>query len=213
MLLASATASSGVRNGVSVTTGLYESQTLVAGIVPAERWTRPLASNIGEARVFARPGAVFYMTLTEASRFDEADYLPVVSPQAEPVAGRSVWIGRKPSDVRSVNVTWVAGDSTDFKRQLLKTEQTRGSGFGYRIRAAREGETPDLDAFVINVPSDPSVTRGSIAIPGHYQPSFLREVVVVHPRRAGLGLALALLPLVAYLLFIASRRLRKPSSP
>jgi hypothetical protein len=186
--------------------GLSGSETLVTEIVPAERWTRPLASNIGEARIFARPGAVFYLTLIQASRFDEADYLPVVSPQAEPVVGRSVWIKRKPSVVQRVNLSWDGADSAKLLQQSFKVEQTEGSGFGYRVRMARDGERSDLDAFAVDVASDPSVTRGSITIAGQSQPPFLREVVVVHPRRAGLGLALALLPFVAYLALVRLRR-------
>lgn len=183
---------------------LAGSEALVADIVPGERWTRPLTSNIAEARIFARAGTVFYMTLAEASRFDEADYLPVVSPQAEPVAGRSLWVRRQPSDIQRVNVTW-NGTSSDLSRQPLKVEQTRGSGFGYRVRVAREGENSDLEAFTIAVPSDSPVTRGSITtLPGHLP--FAREVVIVPARRAVLALTLAMLPLAGYLIFSAWRR-------
>lgn len=186
--------------------GSAGSETLVADIVPEERWTRPLTSNIGEARIFARPGAVFYMTLAEASRFDEADYLPVVSPQAEPVVGRSLWIKRRPSNIQHGSVSWNGAASSDFSRQPLKVEQTRGSGFGYRVRVAREGERPDLDAFTIDVPSDRSVTRGSVIAIPRDGPPFMREVVVVHARRAGTAVGFAMLPLVGYFLFFALRR-------
>lgn len=186
---------------------LAQSSTLVADVVPEERWTRPLASNIGAARIFARPGTVFYMTLAEASRFDEADYLPVVSPQAEPVVGRSLWIKRRPSDIQHVNISWNGTGSSDLSRQLLKVEQTRGSGFGYRVRVAREGERSDLDAFIIDVPSDASATRGSITTNPQNRQPFTREVVVVHARRAGLALALAMMPLFVYLMFFKLRRL------
>lgn len=184
--------------------GLAGSEALVADIVPEERWTRPLASNIGEARIFARPDAVFYMTLAEAGRLDEADYLPVVSPQAEPVAGRSVWIRRRSSDLRAVDAAWSGAAATTIPREPLKVEQTRGSGFGYRVRAARDGEKVDLDAFAVHVPSDLTVRRGSLTVAQSPIP-FSREVVVVHPRRAGLALALALLPLAAYFVLVALR--------
>ena len=186
--------------------GAAGSETLVADIVPEERWTRPLASNIGEARIFARPGTVFYMTLAQASQFDEAEYLPVVSPQAEPVSGRSVWIRRRPSDVQSVRAGWEGAAPTDLARQPLKVEQTRGSGFGYRVRVAREGERPDLDAFTIDVPSDRSVIRGSVIAIPREGPPFMREVVVVHARRTGTAVGFAMLPLVGYFLFFALRR-------
>jgi hypothetical protein len=184
------------------------SAVLVADIVPAERWTRPLASNTGDARVFAKPGTVFYLTLAEADRFDEADYLPVVSPQAEPVAGRPMWVRRGPSDVDRLQADWNGEAPKTLSRQPLKVEQTSGSAFGYRVRAARDGETPDLDAFTVEVPSDPSVTRGSLVLDTQAGAPFAREVVVVHPRRAALGLALAILPLTASLAFLLWRRMR-----
>ena len=42
---------------------------IVADVVPEERWTRPLASNSARSRIYARPGATFYVALAEATRF------------------------------------------------------------------------------------------------------------------------------------------------
>lgn len=193
--------------------GLSGMEALVADIVPEERWTRPLAANTSTARIFARPGAVFYMTLSEASHVQEDEYLPVVSPQTEPVPGRSIWIRRRPATVEELQLAWGDAGSMSLARQPLKVEQTRGSSFGYRIRAARDGEPPDMDAFTINVPSDPSVRRGFIVHGGESLPPFAREVVVVHPRRAALALGLALLPLVGYVSFLGLRRFRKSTHP
>lgn len=175
--------------------GLAGTETLVADIVPSERWTRPLASNTPAARIYARPGAVFYLTLAEASRFDEADYLPVINPQAEPAAGRSVWVRRRPADVTDLTIAW--GRATEpLERGPLKVDQTRGTSFGYTVRAARDGEAADLDAFSIAVPARPSTSRGTIA--DDIGRPFMREVVIVHDRQGALGLGLALLPLAAF---------------
>ncbi|HEX2017574.1 MAG TPA: hypothetical protein VGO17_01420 [Aurantimonas sp.] len=174
---------------------LAESDALVADVVPAERWTRPLASNAPAARIFARPGAVFYMTLAEASLFDEADYLPVVSPQADAIPGRPLWIRRTPSAVEELRVDWAGQEPAKLQRRELKVEQTRGSSFGYRVRTARDGEATDMSAFVIDVPDQSSVTRGTIDRDEAAGAGFEREVVVVHPRRGTLGLVIALLPL------------------
>jgi hypothetical protein len=162
-----------------------EGRVLVADIVPAERWTRPLASNTPGARVYARPGATFYLTLAEASQFAETDYLPVVRPQAEPVAGRTVWIRRGPAPVEQLDIAWRGGGNGTLLREALKVEQTRGTGFGYRVRAAREDETPDLNAFAVPVPAEAAVGRGEIGGAGV---PLRREIVVVHPRNAALAL-------------------------
>jgi len=190
--------------------GLSGRAALVADVVPTERWTRPLAANTETARIFARPGTVFYMTLTEASHFDEAEYLPVVSPQAEPVPGRPMWVRRRPSGVDQLQVAWENGSSSTLSRRPLKVEQTRGSSFGYRVRAAREGEEPDLDAFTVDVPADPAVTHGSIVIGDPSSMPFAREVIVVHPRRTTLGLCLAILPFVGYFAVLGLRRTARP---
>jgi hypothetical protein len=182
-----------------------EGRVLVADIVPSERWTRPLASNTPGARVYARPGATFYLTLAEASQFAETDYLPVVRPQAEPVAGRTVWIRRGPAPVEELDIGWRGASNGTLLREALKVEQTRGTGFGYRVRAAQEGETPDLNAFTVSVPDEATVRRGEI---GGADLPLSREIVVVHPRNAALALLLALAPLGAFLAFKALARRR-----
>ncbi|NMG39288.1 hypothetical protein GRZ55_08560 [Chelativorans sp. ZYF759] len=178
---------------------------LVADIVPAERWTRPLAANIAAARVYARPGTVFYLTLAEASRHAETDYVPVVRPQAEPVAGRMLWIRRGPASVEELGIVWHGAGNGTLHREALKVEQTRGTGFGYRVRTAREDESPDLNAFTVSVPEDAAVGRGII---GGADPQLRREIVVVHPRNTMLALFLALVPLGAFLAYkrLAARR-------
>ena len=175
---------------------------VVADIVPEERWTRPLASNSSAARIFARPGTTFYLTLAEASQFDEAEYLPVVSPQAAAVAGRTMWVRRKPHVADAVSLQ-AGGGATSLSFDRLKVEQTQGAAFGYAVRQARAGETPDLSAFVVTVPSQPDVGRMQISLPG--QP-FQREVVVVRQRQDVVSLILALLPLGAALAFGIARR-------
>ncbi|WP_207481896.1 hypothetical protein [Arenibaculum pallidiluteum] len=187
--------------------GLRGRAALVADVIPTERWTRPLATNIEDARIFARPGTVLYLTLAEASRFDEAEYLPIVSPQAEPVPGRPIWVRRRPAGVDRLQVAWSDAEGDQLSRQPLKVEQTGGSSFGYRIRAARAGETPDLDAFAVAVPADASVSRGSIGLVQPAEAPFIREMVVVHPPKSSLGFALALLPIAGYVLIRGRRRI------
>lgn len=169
---------------------------LVADVVPAERWTRPLAVNTAAARIYARPGTVFYLTLAEASQFAETDYVPVVRPQAEPVAGRTLWIRRGPASVEELDIFWQGDGNNSLHREALKVEQTRGTSFGYRVRAAREGETPDLNAFTVSVPQGTHVGRGVI---GAADPPLRREIVIVNPRNTTLALILALVPLGGFL--------------
>ncbi|WEX08990.1 hypothetical protein [Chelativorans sp. AA-79] len=176
---------------------------LVADIVPAERWTRPLAANTSDARVYARPGATFYLTLAEANQYAETDYLPVVRPQAEPVAGRTIWIRRGPASVDQLDIQWQADGNETLAREALKVEQTRGTSFGYRVRAAREGEVPDLNAFTVTVPADSSISRGVITREAGALLPLRREVVVVQPRNTATGLILALVPLAGFLAFAA----------
>jgi hypothetical protein len=172
---------------------------IVADVVPEERWTRPLASNSARSRIYARPGATFYVALAEATRFDEADYLPVVSPQEPAVAGRDTWVRRKPSDLKAIE-----RDGQVLALDQIKVEQTRGSSFGYKVRRAVAGETPDLTAFTVTVPVPDGASR--IRLTAQNAP-FHREVIPVRPREAGLGLALAMVPaLLACVLVLRRRR-------
>ena len=118
------------------------SAALVADILPEERWTRPLPSNSTASRIYARAGSTFYLTLAEASRFRETDYLAVVSPQASAVPGRDIWVRRRSSDVPTLETTAVGGS---LGRDSFKVEQTSSSGFGYTVRPVRPGETADIE--------------------------------------------------------------------
>ncbi len=171
---------------------------LVADIMPEERWTHPLATNSVAARIFARPGATFFMTLANASRFDEADYLPVVSPQSEPVAGRNMWVRRKPAVLDAVEVS-----GARLPLESYKVEQTQGGGFGYVVRRAKPGETPDLTAFAISVPAASTIDRVNVTATSA---GFEREIVVVNPRRSTWGFLLALVPMFAAGGFWMARR-------
>lgn len=199
----------GTRRALRVVAAQAE-RVLVAEVVPAERWTRPLPANSPAGRIYARPGATFFLTLLEASRFDEADFLPVVEPQSNPVAGRPVWAGRVPADLDRIAIAWQGGAPVGLARAALKVEHTRGTAFGYRVRPAAPDETPDLRAFAVVVPADPAVSRGGLRHPADGA-AFQREIVVVHPRHAALGLALALLPFGLWAATALSRRRR--SSP
>jgi hypothetical protein len=180
------------------------SRTLVADIIPEERWTRPIASNSASARAFAKAGSTFYLTLADADRYEEATYLPIVSPQADAVEGRLMWVRRKSSEIERVSTAWNGLDGPSLSRQPFKVEQTSGTGFGYRVRHAAADETADLDAFAVVVPDDSSVTRGTLRTGP--QASFSREVVVVHARNADLSLALVALPLLGWASIALVRR-------
>lgn len=168
----------------------------VADVVPEERWTRPIATNSADMRIFARPGSTFYLTLSEADRFEETEYLPVVSPQQDPVSGRNVWVRRAASPLDSVAARFT--ETQDLPLARLKVVQTEGSGFGYRVRNAKDGEKEDLTAFAVSVPADASVLRGEVRSGGEDVAAFRRDVVVVQPRNDGLALGLALLPLLGW---------------
>ncbi len=172
----------------------------VADVVPEERWTRPIATNGDDMRIFARPGSTFYLTLSQADRFDEMEYLPVVSPQQDAVAGRSTWIRRMASPIDSLAFRFAQnGDVQNLPLARLKVEQTEGSGFGYRVRSAKDGEKEDLKAFAVSVPAGVGVLRGEVWSGGEGVAAFRRDVVVVQPRNDGLALGLALLPLLGWL--------------
>jgi hypothetical protein len=180
------------------------SRTLVADIVPEARWTRPIASNSSAARVFAKAGSTFYVTLAEADRYDEAAYLPIINPQADPVAGRLMWVRRKPAELDSISTAWTGTEHAALAREGFKVEQTSGTGYGYRVRSAEAGEKSDLDAFAVTVPGESSVTRGTLR--AEHQDLFVREVVVVHARNSNLSLALAVVPIVVWLAMFLWRR-------
>ena len=170
-------------------------EAIVADVVPEERWTRPIPSNSPAARLYARPGTTFYVTLAEAQHFDEAEYRAVVSPQASALAGRPLWVRRKAADVAALEVDWEAGPETAVALADFEVSQTRGTGFGYVVRPAGKGDRVDLTAFAIKVPAAPDISHGTIAGPAGA--GFEREVVIVHPRNEARGLILAALPLLA----------------
>lgn len=178
--------------------------TIVADVVPEERWTRPIPANAPSARIFARPGATFYVTLTEADRFAEEGYLPVISPQADYASGRSMWVRRRPATLDQLQLTWDGASPLQIDRGPLKVDQTGGASFGYRVRAAQEGETVDLHAFSIPVPADPPIVSGTFTAL-HDSGELLREIVVVQPRNNALALALAIVPMAFGLVSLALR--------
>jgi hypothetical protein len=165
---------------------------LVADILPEERWTRPLPSNAREARIYVRAGSTFYFTLAEATRFRETDYLSVVSPQATAFSDRDLWVRRKPSDVAEATLSQGNGFES-LVRTGFKVEQTSSSGFGYTVRPALSGETPDLEAFAVTMPRD-GLARLRLATDG----GFDREVVAVGPRNGPLAALLALVPILGF---------------
>jgi hypothetical protein len=170
-------------------------RSIVADIIPEERWTRPLASNSTDARVFARPGATFYLTLADADKFDESEYLPITAPQAEPVLGRTLWVRRHASNLDRVSVEWTGRAAETLARSRFKAEQTGGSSFGYLVRPAGPSEKEDLNAFAISAPSDPTIERGVIY---GADARFAREVVIVRERDTPLALLLCLAPMAAW---------------
>lgn len=182
---------------------------LVADIVPEERWTRPIASNTEDMRIFARPGTTFYLTLADAERFKESEYKPVVSPQAEVVPGRRMWVRRSEARQETLSLAWGDGESSPLERRGFKVDQTRGTGFGYVVRDAMAGEKPDLRAFAVTVPEDPTRQRGTISHPD--RAGFRREIVAVHPRNEMLGLGLAVAPLAGFALWRLRRGSAAPS--
>ena len=82
-------------------------------------------------------------------------------PQAEPVLGTN---GLDQAAVRRPSKHWIsplAGRKQPARlfigRRQIKVEQTRGTSFGYRVREAREEETPDLNAFTVSVPDTTAI--------------------------------------------------------
>lgn len=165
---------------------------LVADILPEERWTRPFPSNSTAARIYARAGSTFYLTLAEATRFSEADYLSVTAPQARASKDRELWVRRKPSEIAEVMLSQGKVQMT-LARTGFKVEQTSSSGFGYTVRPALAGETVDIDAFPISVPVEGVRLALAAADKG-----FVREVVPVGSRNGPLALLLALVPLLSF---------------
>ena len=167
---------------------------LVADILPEERWTRPLPSNTPDARIYARAGSVFYLTLAEATRFRESDYRAVLTPQAPGSADWDLWVRRKPSDVGTLMLSGKA-EAVPLARTAFKVEQTRSSGFGYAVRPARADETAEMEAFAVTVPAA-GAGRLHLDIP---EVGFTREVVVVGARSDAISCLMALVPVLSFL--------------
>lgn len=166
---------------------------IVADILPEERWTRPIASNSEAARIYAKAGSTFYVTLSEASRFPERDYLSVVSPQALVSPSREIWVRRRPAEAFELELL-DSSQAQTVSWSDYKVEQTSSSGFGYVVRPTREGESPDIQAFQINVPFGGN-NRLDFGLP---DADFRRQVVIVSERKTALSLLLVFLPLAAF---------------
>lgn len=177
---------------------------VVADIIPEERWTRPIPANGPEARIYARAGSTFYVTLSQATRFAETDYLAIVSPQALAVEGRDIWVRRKPAQIDTLQL-WSGPAGQDLSRSRLKVDQTSSSGFGYVVRPARAGETADLEAYAVDIPAG---ATGPILISGGAG-SLERTVIPVGSRQAGLALVLAVAPLLLWCAGWSYRRGRR----
>lgn len=170
---------------------------VVADVVPEERWTRPIQSDHPDERIFVRSGSTFYLTLAAADRFQEADYMSVVSPQADVVHGRDIVVRRKSADTDIVDVRFGQYE-TRTALARFKVEQAAGSGFGYRVRTVKSGEKEDLTAFAVTVPSDRDIISGRVSTQVGSTSAFTRDIVVVQPRNSGLALGLAFLPLLGW---------------
>jgi hypothetical protein len=172
------------------------STTTVLDIVPEERWTRPIQSNRPEDRIYVRPGARFFVTAHEASRYREADYVRVVTPQGSAPRDREIWVRRSPSEARQMHVGWDGeAGGADVPLTALKVDQTGGSSFGYRVRTAEPGDLADLSAFPVRAPENGLPREGSLRIET-VGGSVEREIVVVGQRNGPLAWSLALLPAV-----------------
>jgi hypothetical protein len=166
---------------------------LVADILPEERWTRPLPVNSEATRIYARAGSKFYLTLAEATRFIEADYLSIVSPQNAASPYRELWVRRKPATASEMEASTGSGTERISKAEF-KVEQTSASGFGYIVRPKVDGETADIEAFEVTVPSS-GFSRIALDLASS---GFMREVVPVGARNSLMALLLALLPIAAF---------------
>ncbi len=184
---------------------------LTADIVPEERWTRPLQADAEADRIYVHPGAEFFVTLSHASMFAERDYMCLTRPQSCAPEGRQIWVRRKPADeVDRLQVAWSGQQKpSPLKRTALKVDQTQGSSFGYVVRPAVAGETPDLSAFVVRAPADAEVHSATLSLPGDPVGAFARQVVLVQPRSDLVAWALALLP-GAFGTFLTWRKWRRP---
>ena len=144
--------------------------------------------------MYVRPGARFFVTANDASRYEESDYVRLVTPQESAPRDRQIWVRRKPAEAKSMRVEWDGADQLDnVPLTDLKVIQTRGSSFGYVVREAKAGEISDLSAFPINAPAGAGVGSGRLAIAASTG-LLSREMVVVRPRQAGLVWSLAFLP-------------------
>ena len=171
---------------------------LTADIVPEERWTRPLQVNAEADRIYLRPGAVVFATLSHAGRFAGRDYLCLTRPQSCAPEEGEIWVRRQPAeDITGLEIAWSGGSAPDtLGRTDLKVEQTRGASFGYVVRPVRSEEEPDLSAFVVKAPDDPGLHTATLSLAGDTTGAFTRQVVLVQPRSELLAWSLALLPAV-----------------
>lgn len=187
------------------------SDVAVLDIVPEERWTRPIQSNRADDRVYVRPGSRFFVTVHEANRYSESDYVRLVSPQGATPGDREIWVRRKPSDADALRLDWNGADPIEVPRTDLKVVQTQGSSFGYVVREAAADEISDLSGFPVDAPEG-DVAEARLSVSGAGGP-IAREIVVVEPRRTEIAWALALVPAAAGLLIAWRNWSRRRGTP
>lgn len=180
-----------------------QTQVSIAEIIPEERWTRPFRSETANDRIYAKPGTPFFVTLAKADVYKESDYTRLTRPQDPFSEGRLSYISRGPDEQMEASVSWAKADLANLVREPLKVDQTRGSDFGYVVRGAEEGEKPDIQAFVIEVPSA-GTSRGTFETASGFE----REIIVVLERNSLWTWGLALLPALFGLMQYMRRRVK-----
>jgi hypothetical protein len=179
-------------------------------VVPEERWTRVLPSFGERDTIFAVPGRTFYIVLNRSDRFDGPAYRSLTEPQSEGGDGAPVWVRRGPAETVRLEARVGDGPWTPIPRGEFKVRQTQGAQLGYVIAPLREGESPDITAYPVEVPAG----QGGLSLrlvdvrDGTPLEGGERTVVVASPPSSSIMWGGAAAPLVLGLAFLAFRRLR-----
>lgn len=184
---------------------------LTLDIVPEERWTRLLPLNTLEDAAFAKPGSTLYVVAQWSDAFDDDTYARLTAPQLNGIKGQLTWIRRKPADGLILEYSADGSKWNSVSPGQYAIRQTGGASLGYRIEQAKAGETPDLSAFVIQLPQETSFKSFQLRMremtTGELLSESQRTVHLVRPVSVFLLWGLAMLPVAlgTLLLFVLWR--------
>jgi hypothetical protein len=179
-------------------------------VIPGDKWTRPQESVTPASVLYVNGGADLYLRPFFEDEFNDLAWQKTVDNGSRGNAHVLRWVRTQQVPHAAVEVRSAAGTVTTLREERFFVKPTQGAGLGYTISPWNPGgpdKEPNLVAFRLPVRGAAGTVHLRVR-DAHGAPlaGSDREVrVIAGPPRAGLALALALLPLLAMAVVIVLR--------